>query len=178
MSVIIDPGRILLQPVTVTYLEMHEPKAEPALMPEAGFTLLSKPVSVSAYRDLYFGVGKKWHWLDRMVMPDDELFEKINAGNVDIFVFKLQNETAGFVELVNEIKWVEIQYFGLMPAFTGKGWGKYFLQWAIAKAWSYGPKWIQLNTCTLDHPNALPVYLQAGFKIVTTNIQPRKKLVL
>ena len=167
---------IILKPVTVTFLEMHEPKEPPAPLPDTQFELLPKHISVNDYRRLYYGVGEKWHWLDRMVMPDDELFEKINAANVDIFVFKVKNEIAGYIEFVKEEKYVEIQYFGLMPAFIGKGFGKYFLQWVVAKAWSYRPDWIQLNTCSLDHPHALSVYKKAGFKEVKKETQERRVL--
>jgi GNAT superfamily N-acetyltransferase len=169
-----DTSRITLQPVTVTFLEMHEPKEPPSPQPHTQFELLSKPISVNDYRKLYYGVGEKWHWLDRMVMPDNELFEKINAANVDIFVFKIKNETAGYIEFVKEEKYVEVQYFGLLPAFIGKGYGKYFLQWVVARAWSYNPEWVQLNTCTLDHPHALAVYRKAGFQEVRTEVQQRR----
>ncbi len=178
MTSFIDTSRIILQPVTVTFLEMHDkPKEEPSFIPNTSFKLLPKPVSVKEYRSYYYGVGEKWQWLDRMLMPDKELAEKINAENVDIFIFYINNEPAGYAEFVNEKSFVEIQYFGLMPGFIGKGLGKYFLQWVIAKAWSYQPEWIQLNTCTLDHPNALSVYKSAGFAPIKTEIQERKILI-
>jgi hypothetical protein len=43
--------------------------------------------------------------------------------------------------------------------------GRYFLQRAIDKAWSYAPRRFWLHTCTKDHPAALPNYLKAGFTI-------------
>src|SRR5262245_65864423 len=49
-----------------------------------------------------------------------------------------------------------------MPEFIGQGLGKYFLRWAIDKAWSYGPRRFWLHTDTKDHPGALPNYLKAG----------------
>lgn len=173
----IDVNRIKFQPVTVTFFEMQEPQEFPVLLEETRFELLSKPVSVNEYRKYYYGVGEKHFWLDRMVIPDEELSEKINAANVDIFLFYINNKVAGYIEFVKEEKYVEILYFGLMPEFIGKGYGRYFLQWVIAKAWSYKPKWIQLNTCTLDHPNALGTYKKAGFKDVRTEIHQRRILV-
>lgn len=170
----IDISKIILQPVTVTFLEMHEPKEFPVRMEETRFDLLTKPVSVNDYRKYYYGVGEKHYWLDRMVMQDEELYEKINAINVDIFVFYINREVAGFIEFVKEENFVEILYFGLMPSFIGRGYGKYFSQWVIAKAWSYQPQWIQLNTCTLDHPNALRTYNKAGFKEIRTEIHQRR----
>jgi GNAT superfamily N-acetyltransferase len=172
----IDISRIIFKPVTVTFLEMHEPKEFPEPLAVTRFELLPKPVSVNEYRKYYYGVGEKYFWLDRMVMPDEELFEKINADNIDIYVFYVNDKAAGYIEFIHEKKYVEILYFGLMPEFIGKGLGKYFLQWVIAKAWSYNPEWIQLNTCTLDHPNALGTYKKAGFTEVRKEIHQRRIL--
>ena len=172
----IDFSKIIFKPVTVTFLEMHEPKEMPAPLSNAHFELLPKPISVKEYRKYYYAVGEKHFWLDRMVMPDEELNEKINAPNVDIYVFYVNNEAAGYIEFIKEVKFVEILYFGIMPRFIGKGYGKYFLQWVIAKAWGYRPEWIQLNTCTLDHPNALGMYKSAGFREVRTEIHQRRIL--
>ena len=138
---------------------------------------MPKPIDVNEYRKYYYGVGEKHFWLDRMVIPDEELSAKINADNVEIFLFKINSETVGYIEFVIEERFVEILYFGLMPAFVGKGFGKYFLQWVIAKAWSYQPKWIQLNTCTLDHPNALDIYKKVGFTEIRKEIHQRRVLV-
>ena len=173
----IDTSKIIFQPVTVTFLEMYEPREFPVPLEGTRFELLPKPVSVNEYRKYYYGVGEKHFWLDRMVMTDEELFEKINAGNVDIFVFYVNKEVAGYIEFVKEEKYAEILYFGLMPAFIGKGYGKYFLQWVIAKAWGYKPHWIQLNTCTLDHPNALGTYKKAGFTEVRKEVHQRRILI-
>ena len=110
-------------------------------------------------------------------MPDQELIDKINGSNVDIFLFYVNVEVAWYIEFIKEGKYVEILYFGLMPAFIGKGYGKHFLEWVIGTAWSYQPDWIQLNTCTLDHPNALGTYKKAGFKEVRTEIHQRRVLL-
>ena len=165
-----------MQPVTVTFLEMHERKDYPPALHNTSFRLLHKPVDVNEYRKYYYGVGEKYSWLDRMVMPDDELYQTINASNADIHLFYAGNNIAGYIEFLREDNFVEILYFGLMPPFIGKGLGKYFLQWVIAKAWSYQPQWIQLNTCTLDHPNALHNYKRSGFKETRTEIQQRRVL--
>lgn len=166
-----------MRPVTVTFLEMHKPKELPVPLPGTQFGLLPKPIPVNEYRKLYYDVGEKHFWLDRMVMPDEELFDKINASNVDIFLFYVNKEVAGYVEFVKEEEYVEILYFGLMPHFIGHGYGKYFLQWVVAKAWSYRPEWLQLNTCTFDHPNALGSYKKAGFLEVRTEIHQRRVVV-
>jgi GNAT superfamily N-acetyltransferase len=177
MTNTVDVSRIVFKPATVRFLEMHERPAEKIdLLPGTEFILQQKPIDVSEYRSYYYGVGEKYNWLDRMVMPDEELSEKINADNIEIYLFKVNNETGGYIEFIKEARFTEILYFGILPDFIGKGFGKYFLQWAIEKAWSYNPEWVQLNTCTLDHPNALPNYKKAGFKEVRTEIQQRRVL--
>jgi len=174
---LVDFSKIILRPITVTFLEMHETKAFPPVLENTSFELLPKPIGVDEYRKYYYGVGEKYFWLDRMVMPDDELYQKINASNVDICIFYVKGGVAGYIEFVKEKKFIEVLYFGLLPDFIGKGLGKYFLHWVIAQAWSYQPQWIQLNTCTLDHPNALDTYKKAGFNVVRTEIQQRRILI-
>ena len=58
---------------------------------------------------------------------------------------------------------VEIVYFGLAPAFIGKGFGGYLLSCALKAAWAIpGAKRVWLHTCTLDHPNAIKNYEARG----------------
>ena len=169
------PANISIKPVKVHFLEMHHPPAYTPIVPEGvTFHDFPRPTTPSYYRQFYYGVGAAHHWLDRMVMADDELREKINANNVILIEIKVQGEPAGYLELVKEEEFVEILYFGLLPTFTGKGLGFFFLQWAVMKAWSYSPKWVQLNTCELDHPRALGNYQRAGFEIVKMETQDRR----
>lgn len=174
----IDLSRIVLKPVQVTFLEMHTPPVHSSLpLFATRFEQLPKPVSVADYRNYYYGVGKQWYWLDRMVIDEDILFKKINAPNVEIFVLYIDDQPGGFAEFVIEDSFVEILYFGLLPAYIGKGYGQYFLQSVIQQAWSYQRPHIQLNTCSLDHPNAMNVYKKAGFKEVRSATEERKLLL-
>ncbi len=58
----------------------------------------------------------------------------------------------------------ESHYFGLAPDYTGLGLGAFFLGEAIAIAWDKGPRRLHVQTCTLDHPRALPLYQRFGFQ--------------
>ena len=170
----IDFTRIIWQPATVRFMEMHERPAAQPMRSNAVFKLLPKPINVSTYRSYYFAVGEKFQWLDRMVMEDALLFDKINADNIEIYTFHIDEKPAGYAEFILDKDFTEILYFGLMPEFVGKGWGLYFLNIVILHAWSYNPKWVQLNTCSLDHPNAINVYTKAGFKKVRTAVEQRR----
>jgi GNAT superfamily N-acetyltransferase len=168
-----------LSPVTVWYLEMlNPPSFKISAREEIEFSLLKKPITCADYRKLYFGVGEKWQWLDRMVMPDEDLLEKINDADTEIFILSVGGITAGYVELVSKTENSEIQYFGLFPGFVGKGYGKYFLQWSILKAWAYpNTKKVSLNTCALDHPDALSIYKSCGFTEIKNQQEERKILI-
>lgn len=169
---------IAFQDSVVYYLEMKQaPNFVLLQKEEINFVSLEKPIDLSTYREYYAAVGLPYHWLDRLVMPDDELVSKINAPNALQFLMKISGETAGFLELIVEDEFIEIQYFGLYPAFVGKGYGKYFLHWSINKAWSFAPKYVQLNTCSLDHPSALSVYKSAGFIKTHQTVEQRRVLL-
>ena len=80
---------------------------------------------------------------------------------------RLRGTPAGFFELdATAMPTINISYFGLMPHATGKGLGVAFLDAAVANAWNQGAQAITVNTCTADHPRALPTYIRAGFRPV------------
>ena len=45
----------------------------------------------------------------------------------------------------------------------GQGIGRWFLGAALEAAWSHRPNAVTVQTCTLDHPAALPLYQKLGF---------------
>ena len=61
---------------------------------------------------------------------------------------------------------MNLSYFGLMPQAVGSGFGRAFLRAAVDEAFVTSGRGITVNTCTADHPRALPTYLRTGFKPV------------
>jgi GNAT superfamily N-acetyltransferase len=55
-----------------------------------------------------------------------------------------------------------------MPHAIGHGAGRALLRHAIDAAWAEAPRALTVNTCTADHPRALPNYQAAGFRILRT----------
>lgn len=162
--------------VTVYYLEMRSAGAEPALPSDDGQLVLhAQRPSVDYYRYLYQAVGKDYGWLSRRDMADDDLAAIIQNPLVEVHVLHMRGSPAGFAELDRrEPGEIELKQFGLMPGFIGRGLGKWFLQWTVQKAWSYGPKRFWLHTCSLDHPAAVPNYEKAGFELYHTEEIRRK----
>lgn len=154
--------------VTITYLEMTEQPRLPQVLHPAGTTvalLRATRPPVAFYRYLYDGVGAPWLWFERRLMSDAELAEIIEDEAVEIYVLYADGAPAGYAELDRrKAGEVELAYFGMLPDFIGRGLGRYLLSWAIERAWSYEPGRLWVNTCNLDHPKALPLYQQLGFK--------------
>jgi GNAT superfamily N-acetyltransferase len=79
----------------------------------------------------------------------------------------LDGAPAGFFDLKLHLpEEVELAYFGMMEHATGQGLGRWFLGAAVEAAWSYKPQKVTVQTCTLDHPAALPLYQKLGFSPV------------
>lgn len=154
--------------VTITYLEQCErPPSKPVAMPRGQIAILRvcKP-TVHYYRYLYATVGDPYHWVSRKRLTDDDLKRIITDENVYIYVLYYEGAPAGFTEIDNRAGTeVEIKFFGLIPDYVGKGLGRYFLKQSIDLAWQLKPVRVMLETCTLDHPAALPLYQKLGFNV-------------
>lgn len=155
--------------VTRTYLEMLSPdelRRATLTGSEPRIERLQE-CSVEFFRFLYEEVGRAYHWTDRLSWSDEMVQRHLATPGVSIWLLSWENQPAGYFELrAHEDDSVEIAYFGLLPSFIGRGWGKYLLTCAVQSAWQLGPRRVWLHTCTLDHPAALPNYLKRGFRRV------------
>ena len=155
------------QPVIVTYLEMTERPSLPHIVPKARQYALMRAheMSVNFYRYLYDAVGRPWYWTDRKKLSDNELSVIIQDDEVEIYVLYVGGAPAGFYELdARRMPEVELAYFGIMPNYIGLGLGPYLLVQALDMMWQKEPDRVLVNTCTLDHPRALPMYQRMGFR--------------
>lgn len=154
-------------PTTVTFLEMRAKPQLDAPAPLGNYSLLHvENPPVHFYRYLYREVGRHHAWFDRERMSDDELAAEVQHEDVELYVLYVNGAPAGYAELdfrpmPNE---AELAYFGLIPDFIGQGFGKYLLVQAIGLAWRRNPGRLIVQTCTLDHPGALPLYQKCGFR--------------
>lgn len=163
----------ILTQATVTYLEMTEAPLLAAAHPpsNAGQLALMKAddIDISFYRYLFDQVGRPWKWFSRTLISDEALDEILRDPQVEVFVLYHRGVPAGYFELDFRIEGeCEILFIGLTPANTGQGFGSFFLTSALHRAWDgqdggRKPKRVHLQTCTLDHPGALPLYQKMGF---------------
>jgi GNAT superfamily N-acetyltransferase len=159
--------------VTITYLEMFARPQRALAVPREGLAVVhARNPTLAYYRFLYDSVGRDYDWTSRKKLSDAALAALLHDPRLEIHVLMADGVPAGFAELDRRVEGeIELVQFGLVPEFIGQGLGRYFLQWTIDKAWSYGPRRMWLHTCTKDHPAALPNYLKAGFAVFKEEVK-------
>lgn len=154
--------------VTITYLEqLGRPRLPPVARPPGKVAVMRVESPTAAfYRFLYRLVGDPHFWISRRRVGDDELLKIIRDEKVHILALYVGGAPAGMAEFdFRDDAGAELKFFGLAPEFLGRGYGRWFLAHAIDYAWSLAPKRLRLETCTLDHPAALPLYQKLGFSV-------------
>jgi GNAT superfamily N-acetyltransferase len=163
---------------TVTWLEMtarpDRPRTPPPLLKGLSLLRAEKP-PVRFFRYLYDVVGRNHEWSDLHAVSDREIAAELQDPAVALYVAYLTGWPAGFVELdYREAGLCEILYFGLAPEAIGRGLGHWLLGEAVHMAWDAGVTKMTVNTCTLDHPRALPMYQKWGFTPVRREERRRR----
>jgi len=145
----------------VTYLEMTG-RPLPRPLPASPLRLERwRDPDPARYRLLFERVGARWLWYSRLAMDDTRLRREmaevhavVDRAGIEVGLVELDFRTEG--ECL-------IRFLGLVPELAGKGHGAWLFGRTLALAWRPGVRRVHVNTCTLDHPAALPAYLKAGF---------------
>ncbi|MBX3576166.1 MAG: GNAT family N-acetyltransferase [Rhizobiaceae bacterium] len=118
------------------------------------------------YRRLVGRIGLNWHWVNQVRADDATLARRLADPGRRIHLLVRDGSVAGFFELMLlDREQVELDYIGLTAAMIGRGLGRPLLRAAIAEARLTGARRLLARTCTLDHPAALPLYLDCGFRV-------------
>lgn len=150
-----------------TYLELTDPaQLVPFRLEDPLLRLARVPVpSVPLVQRLYKEVGERYHWVDRWRWPAAEWHAWVSRIGYGVWILSYDGELAGFFELKSDEEGsAEIELFGLVEKFHGRGFGKHLLTAAVEIAFAVGNRRVWLHTCTLDDPKALPNYLKRGFR--------------
>jgi GNAT superfamily N-acetyltransferase len=154
--------------VTVRFLEMTDPAQLVApTRPGRGLSVREVvPVDPELIRRFYLAVGERYAWVDRRPWTLAQWRGWADGRALTTLVAEADGEDAGFAVLdLQPDGGVELDYFGLLGEFIGRGYGSAFLFEATRRAWALGARRVHLNTCSLDHPSALPGYLARGFTV-------------
>jgi GNAT superfamily N-acetyltransferase len=153
----------------VTYLEMTE-RPKPRPLPASPLRLERwRDPDPEKYRLLFRRVGGKWLWFSRLAMTDERL--RAETGEVHAVVDGRGRNRAGIEVGMLELDFRTpgeclIRFLGLVPELAGRGHGRWLFAQTLALAWRPDVARVRVNTCSLDHPAALPSYLKAGFRAV------------
>ncbi len=153
-------------PMTVTFLEMlAKPNGLPPPQPKGKIAILrAEHPSVHFYRYLYDAVGRDYYWVDRKKMDDEALAALLQSSQLELYVLYVEGCPAGLAEIeFRDEATANLSYFGLVPEYVGRGLGYFFLHQAVVIAWAKPISRLLVNTCTLDHARALPLYPKSGF---------------
>src|SRR6476661_5501178 len=134
--------------VTRTYLELRSPEdLRPAPTPRPAPRIERVGhCPPSFYRYLYAEVGRAFHWTDRLRWSDDTIRAHLATPGLTLWLLIWDGAPAGYFELKpHDDGSIEIAYFGLLPEYFGRGWGKYLLTEAVREAWRAGPSRVWLH---------------------------------
>lgn len=152
---------------TVTWLEMtaRPDRPRPPAPAGGGLSLLrAETPPVHFFRYLYDTVGRDYHWTDMHAVSDADVAAFVQDAKVGLYVLYQTGWPAGFIMLDHRKAPVcDIAYFGMTPEAVGRGLGAWLLGTGIHMAWDGGCERLTVNTCSLDHPRALPAYQRWGF---------------
>ncbi len=158
-------------PTTITYLEMRSPtELRPRRTDNRQFWIHEATVPQWQFnRFLYLTVGTPWAWTDKRDWTDQQWRSYVESPRLKTFAAYYDGSPAGYYELrQDDAGGIEIAYFGLLPAFYGRGLGAALLTHALEEAWRRTNDRVWVHTCTQDHPAALANYLARGMKVYQT----------
>ena len=159
----------MIRKVERNYLEINslgELNESKNFLPDFSIQLLD-PNDFQLNKFFYKNIGKKHHWVDRLIWTDTQWSHYTSEQNVKTYVLKIKDELAGYFELIihEEKKEVEIAYLGLLQEYQNKNLGSHLLSAAIKNSFEEKIERVWVHTCSLDHKNALKNYLSRGMKI-------------
>ena len=160
----LEPGQLA---AVVTFLERTEPPQGPLRPPPLEDLVVEQVAAPTAewYRGLFRRVGMPWLWSSRLRLPEEKLLAIIQHPRVEVYRLQFQGSEEGLLELdFREPDEVELGFLGVTPRMIGTGAGRYLLDYGIHRAFSSEPRRFWLHTCTMDHPKALRIYQEHGFR--------------
>ncbi|TDG11925.1 GNAT family N-acetyltransferase [Seongchinamella unica] len=160
--------------ITVYYLEMRSPTQLLPGREAPGLEVAEAQVKQwPLNRFLYQYVGGSWDWKEKLSWSEQQWQDYAEADNLRTWVGYHKGSPAGYFELQKQAgDEVEIKYFGLAPAFIGKGFGGKLLTCALEQAWAWDEVTrVWVHTCSLDHPDALANYQARGLELYKTAVE-------
>ena len=148
------------------YLELTSPQNFiPKRFPEPGCSITVASDGDSERCEFLWKEVGRGFWSERSEWPAEKWIEYLRQEHVSFCILVVSDNDAGFFELTKDNEQVKIEGIGLLPSFRGRGFGGGLLSRATQEAYDWHGRRVWLHTATDDHPNALPNYLNRGYRI-------------
>ena len=170
--------------VHVQYLEIARPQFFDAVQPlpltfrdrqERSLVLQQwHNPTATEYRELYRSVGARFLWWERLLQTDAELLSVLNAPETSLYTVSTSGGRVGYAEVERRSAPLKanISYLGLVAGFAETGIGGFVMRYILNMLWAESDVYcVTLNTCNLDHPQALGFYRHIGFTLVRKETQ-------
>ena len=156
----------------LTYLEQHSPDEIVPAREQPMEIRRVEEVSPEFARYLYTAVGGHWHWIGKLGWNWDQWVDWLSRPGFETYVPWVGGVPAGYVAMRGVGSEVEIENFGLLKGFIGRGIGGHLLTVGLRHAWTLDERHegvdpitrVWVNTNTLDGPAALVNYQARGLK--------------
>lgn len=172
--------------ITLTYLEQTSPdQLSPAKYPtEPVEVRLVEEVSPEFNRFLYTAVGGNWYWHEKTTWTWDQWIQWLTRPHLETWVPWVGGVPAGYIALKATDTEVEVENFGLLPSFHGRGIGGHLLTVGLRNAWQFPDRHpdlqpitrVWLHTNTADGPAAIANYRARGLTPYKTEEEDRPDL--
>ena len=154
------------------YLEIHsinDLNASQKIFKDYSVELV-KPDDFHLNKFFYKNVGKRHHWVDRLIWTDKQWIDYVSDKKVKTYILKNKEDLAGYFELIlhDDKNEIEIAYLGLLQEYHNQKLGSFLLTVAIENSFLEKVQRVWVHTCSLDHKNALKNYISRGMKIFKT----------
>ena len=161
------PGAGATEVVTWS-LQMLDPAAlhPPAKVSDPPLLLEARRPAPDLSRFFYQLVGAQWGWTARSAWTHEQWLGWVARPELHLVTAWDDGAPAGYYELEQQPDGdVEIAYFGLVEAATGRGLGGWLLTRALRHAWRLpATRRVWVHTCSLDGPAALGNYEARGME--------------
>ncbi|HTU74533.1 MAG TPA: GNAT family N-acetyltransferase [Trebonia sp.] len=155
----------------VTYVEMTAPDQLNPAASVPGLALEQIDRASPLIADIIARIGAPYGWKRASWTGADWAAWLPEEHGRMFWLLRLEDKPAGMVCYdLHPGDEVEIETFGLLPEFVGKGLGGFALTLGVRQAWKLAPSVgrVWLHTSTHDHPHALRNYQRRGFRTFKT----------
>jgi GNAT superfamily N-acetyltransferase len=172
----------LLVTQVMTYLEMTSPdQLQPGRPAPEPVRMEAQDGGSRRMRSAHDRIAAPHHW-SSLTWSDAEWDEYVSRPGLHRWLAWVGAEVAGLLAVqAHSSGDAEIDMFGLVPEYVGRGFGAHLLTVSTELAWGLGgvggsgrAARVWLHTSSLDHPHALRNYERRGFRRLRTECVRRE----